>query len=112
MTRTQEEFLRAITAAMLECHRNAVDKGFWDNPRNKGEAIALMHSELSEMLEAVRKPRPDERCPAFPNEEVEAADLLIRLLDYCAGFGLCLAEATLAKMEYNAGRERMHGKAF
>ena len=26
-------------------HRTAVDKGWWDNERNDGELIALMHSE-------------------------------------------------------------------
>lgn len=35
-------------------YENAKDKGFWDNERNFGEAIALMHSELSEALEEHR----------------------------------------------------------
>jgi len=35
-------------------HRTAVNKGWWDSERNEGEAIALMHSELSEALEALR----------------------------------------------------------
>ena len=92
---------------------NSRDKGFWDeNPRNKGEMIALMHSELSEMLEGVRKPGPDEHCPDFTKEEVELADLLIRAGDYAAGHGLRVTEALQAKMAYNRSRPHKHGKAF
>lgn len=95
------------------CHATSAAHGFWDNlPRNKGEMIALMHSELSEMLEAVRKPGPDHHCPEFTNEEVEAADLLIRLFDYCHGHGLRLPEAVEAKMLFNESRPHKHGKAF
>ena len=72
--------------------------------RNKGELIALMHSELSEMLEGVRKNMMDDHLPDRPAEEVEAADLLIRLLDYCGGFNLDLDGAFDSKMEYNAQR--------
>ena len=32
------------------------------NARNKGEMIALMHTELSEALEGIRKPHQDEHC--------------------------------------------------
>ena len=73
--------------------------------RNKAEMIALMHSELSEMLEGIRKNLMDDKLPDFKNEDIEAADLLIRLLDYCEGHSINLGLAFLAKMEYNAVRE-------
>jgi hypothetical protein len=38
-------------------HQNAVDKGFYDNPRNTGEMLCLIHSEVSEALEADRENR-------------------------------------------------------
>lgn len=97
-----------------ECFQNSRSHGFWEQgqKRNRGEMIALMHSELSEMLEGVRKPGPDSHCPEFTSEEVEAADVLIRLLDYTTGFNLRLFEAMIAKMEYNASRPHKHGKGF
>lgn len=94
------------------CFEAACKKGFWDSLRNKGEMIALMHSELSEMLEGVRKPHQDEHCPDYTSEEVEAADLLIRLLDYCGGHHLRLSEAFQAKFAYNQSRPYLHGKKF
>jgi len=94
-----------------EFNDNAVAHGFWENP-NKGERIALMHSELSEALEAVRKPGPDDKCPEFSAEVVELADAVIRILDYCEYYGLPIGDAVLAKHTYNVKRPYKHGKAF
>lgn len=73
--------------------------------RNKGEAIALMHSELSEALEGVRKNKMDEHIPHLKNEVVEMADCIIRILDYCAGFNLPIGEALYEKLQYNSIRK-------
>lgn len=39
-------------------NRTATAHGFWDEERNFGEMIALMHSELSEALEEHRENKP------------------------------------------------------
>lgn len=72
--------------------------------RNKGELIALMHSELSECLEGVRKNLRDDKLPHRSMEEVELVDCIIRILDYAGAFGLDLDGAFLEKMAYNASR--------
>lgn len=73
--------------------------------RNVGEMIALIHSELSEALEGTRKDLMDDKLPHRKMEEVEMADALIRLLDYCAGRKLDLGGAYVDKMRYNATRK-------
>lgn len=73
--------------------------------RNVGEMIALMHGELSEMLEGHRKNLMDSHIPTRRAEEVEAADLLIRFFDYCGGRGLDIGGAFIEKMIYNETRE-------
>lgn len=108
----REQLTFAINRLQLYCYQLSEKKGFWDCAPNKGEKIALMHSELSEMLEGIRKPSADSHCPEFTSEEVELADLLIRAFDYAGYFQLNLVGALLAKLDYNTTREYKHGKAF
>jgi NTP pyrophosphatase (non-canonical NTP hydrolase) len=72
--------------------------------RNKAELLCLVHSEISECLEGVRKDVMDDKLPHRPYEVVELADALIRILDYAGGFGLDLQGAFEEKMAYNALR--------
>lgn len=108
------QFSASVDAMAIMIQERNAEKGFWDEGRmrNKGELMALMHSEISEMLEAVRRkvPAMAEKVPEFTEEEEELADLFIRGLDYAGGFGLRLGDAILAKLKYNAMRPFKHGK--
>lgn len=86
-------------------------QGFWACD-NTGEKIALMHSELSEALEADRKNLPSEKIPGFTGVEEELADCVIRILDFAGHHELRLAEAIAAKLQHNLSRPFKHGKAY
>jgi NTP pyrophosphatase (non-canonical NTP hydrolase) len=86
-----------------------------------GLKLMLAVGELGEALEAVRKNLgPDSHCPEFTSEECEVADAIIRLMNYASDRKLRLAEAVVAKNEFNRNhqdhskesRAAEHGKKF
>lgn len=92
---------------------NAKAHGFWPKNRNVGEAIALIHSEVSEGLEAHRHGNPpDDKVPQFDGLTAELADAVIRIMDLGAGLKLPIGKAIVAKMLYNKTRPHKHGKKF
>lgn len=69
---------QGVTGMQTACHGLAKRAGWWNDPatgepkdRNDGELIALMHSELSEALEGVRKNSNDSHLPHRKSVEVE-----------------------------------------
>lgn len=73
--------------------------------KNKGEMISLMHSEISEALEGERKGLMDSHLPLRPMAEVELADAIIRIMDYCGKWEYDIGGAIEEKLEYNKTRE-------
>ena len=73
--------------------------------RNKGELLCLIHSEISEAMEGVRKNLMDDHLPHRKMEEVELADAIIRILDYAGGFNLDIDGAMQEKLFYNRRRK-------
>jgi NTP pyrophosphatase (non-canonical NTP hydrolase) len=95
-----------INDFIQECHRIAKEKGWWETQRNDGELIALMHSELSEALEAMRNHAGNDAIAE------ELADCCIRIFDYCGAKDIDLEKVLYRKIEYNKSRPYRHGKKF
>jgi len=82
-----------------------VSTGEWFPNPNKGEKLMLMVSEIAEAMEGARKGLQDAHLPHRKAEEVELADAVIRILDYCGRFDLDIGGAIAEKLRYNATRQ-------
>lgn len=107
----------AIKHLCNEAKRIADEHGFTD--ATIPEDIALMHSELSELLEeyrahkpmnSIRYTGPRDMGPGKPEgPAIECADIAIRLFHFCAKHQIDLGEAIAIKMTYNDLRPFKHG---
>jgi NTP pyrophosphatase (non-canonical NTP hydrolase) len=131
-----------INNFIMESHKQAIKSGFWDQERNVGEMLMLIVSELGEAIESHRNretvPLMKEIGPTGTiigfcmdkkryNKgewrkwyelhlkncfETEIADTFIRLADLCGGLNIDIEKFIEMKMEYNKGREKLHGKRY
>ena len=101
-----------------ELHQTAVEKGFWEplfrmNDEDSfifyAKQIAMIHSEATEVLEAIRKNKGEDQVVE------ELADILIRTLDLYNGMHnrgdvvTSLHKTVKNKSKVNRDRPRLHG---
>ena len=129
----KEQILNDLKALQADIHATALDKGWWDDRNNLislakshhpstakyaksavvGSALALIHSEVSEALEADRNgDKPDDKIPEYTGMEAELADVMIRIYDLAEAFGLRVNEAMIEKIQMNKSRSHKHGKSY
>ena len=94
--------LVAINTLCAQAYETAKSKGWHEEERETGTLLALIHSEVSEALEADRKGDKE-------NFAEELADVCIRIFDLCGLKNIDLEKAILEKMERNKSRTYKHG---
>lgn len=110
-------------------HADSVDKGFYSEPVNIGECLALIHSEVSEAFDA---DRAGNSCGTFCDAsqitdetlelyykayikgtfEDEIADIIISALNLAAYKGVDIEKHIALKQRYNKTRPVKHGKKY
>jgi len=101
----------AIKELQKEAHHIAKKHGWWSSQVEEGTVMSLIHSEVSEALEAHRIDNPSSDKINVSLVEEELADVIIRTLDYCENKQYKIGPAIIEKIKYNRNRT-YKGKKF
>lgn len=125
----REQADRVLRRMIEEVYRLNHAKGWFENDRSVGDLCALLHSEVSEVLDAYRKTgmsdatqkvygvSEDGRDRVVKGEKPqgvgsEMADIFIRLLDMAKRWDIDLIAEYERKMRYNWTRPYRHGDKY
>lgn len=104
-------FEQAINALVKHCGAEETANGWRHDPatgeeltHNLDRSICLIHNEVSEAYEGIRKDKMDDHLPHRKAVEVELADALHRVFNFADREGLDLGGALMEKIEYNRTR--------
>lgn len=113
MEQLMQEVKDGVNRLVDECYGRSSAAGWWNEydaiPDNLKKfylttKLCLIHSEVSEAMEGLRKDLKDDHLPHRTMLEVELADAIIRIADLAGSLELDLGGAVTEKLEYNAQR--------
>ncbi len=104
----RRNFVAAFNVLAAEVSETAKSKGW--KKSNDAEGLMLMVAELGEACTALRHGNPaDNKIANFSGVEAELADVIIYIMNYAMLREYKIAEAVVAKIEFNKTRPERHG---